>query len=73
MRTTGKVVRGLEESGKFLTIPWVANQIKERLSFFPYPGTLNIKLDDTQVQAELKERARERIIHQEMGFVMHAL
>lgn len=68
MKIAGKVIRGLEESGKFLTIPWVAEQLKERLSFPPYPGTLNIKLDDTQVQAELKEKAKERIIHQEDGF-----
>ncbi len=68
MKISGKVIRGLEESGKFLTIPWVAEQIKERLSFLPYLGTLNILLDDRQVQAELKDKARERITHREEGF-----
>jgi len=68
MKIEGKVVKGLEESGKFLSIPWVTEQIKKKLFFSPFLGTLNLLIDDRRVQGKLKECARERLISREKGF-----
>ncbi|MBC7130185.1 CTP-dependent riboflavin kinase, partial [Candidatus Bathyarchaeota archaeon] len=42
----GEVFSGSGEGSKYLGLSWVRKQIKEKLGFFPYPGTLNIKVDD---------------------------
>lgn len=41
----GKVASGRGEGTKFIRLPWVTRQIREKLGFIPYPGTLNIKLN----------------------------
>jgi riboflavin kinase, archaea type len=41
----GKVYTGKGEGKKFVTLPWVENQIKEKLCFVPFAGTLNIRLN----------------------------
>lgn len=68
MRIKGKVVRGIGESKGFLAIDWVKQQLYEKLKFFPFPGTLNITLDDENVQRILKERGTDRLVHQIEGF-----
>jgi phosphoglycolate phosphatase-like HAD superfamily hydrolase len=40
----GTYERGREEGRRFVSIPWVHDQFKEKLGFSPYPGTLNIRL-----------------------------
>jgi riboflavin kinase len=40
----GKIFSGSGEGSKFISLPWVKNQIEEKLGFTPYIGTLNIKL-----------------------------
>ena len=40
----GKVFSGKGEGAEFLNLPWVRKQIKEKLGFTPYAGTLNVKL-----------------------------
>ena len=40
----GKVYSGKGEGKKFVALPWVERQIKEKLGFIPYAGTLNIRL-----------------------------
>jgi riboflavin kinase len=40
----GKVFSGKGEGSNFIKLPWVKEQIAEKLGFVPYPGTLNIKL-----------------------------
>jgi riboflavin kinase, archaea type len=40
----GKVYSGKGEGKKFVALPWVERQIKEKLGFSPYAGTLNIRL-----------------------------
>lgn len=42
----GRVFSGLGKGSEFLKLPWVRRQIKEKLGFNPYPGTLNIKIDE---------------------------
>jgi riboflavin kinase, archaea type len=68
MKVKGKVVKGLGESGKFLAIDWVDRQLSDKFGFSPFPGTLNVKVDDASVQEMLKEKATERLIHQSEGF-----
>jgi riboflavin kinase, archaea type len=68
MKVKGKVVKGIGESRGFLSIDWVDRQLKEKLRFQPFYGTLNITVDDVQVQGILKEMATERLAHQTEGF-----
>ena len=44
IKINGKVFSGGGEGKKFLELPWVKQQITEKLGFAPYPGTLNVKL-----------------------------
>ncbi|MCX8152809.1 MAG: CTP-dependent riboflavin kinase [Candidatus Bathyarchaeota archaeon] len=41
---SGKVFSSRGEGKKFLSLPWVKLQIKQKLGFTPYAGTLNLKL-----------------------------
>ena len=41
---SGKVFSGKSEGKTFLELAWVRRQIKEKVGFIPYPGTLNIRL-----------------------------
>jgi CTP-dependent riboflavin kinase len=68
MKIKGKVVKGIGESKEFLIIDWVDRQLKEKLKFQPFYGTLNITIDDDGVQGILKEKATERLVHQTEGF-----
>ncbi|MCW4020677.1 MAG: CTP-dependent riboflavin kinase [Candidatus Bathyarchaeota archaeon] len=46
----GKVFTGLSEGKRFIELPWVNEQIKVKLGFEPFPGTLNLSLSpDVQV------------------------
>ncbi len=49
----GRVYSGVGEGARFVSLPWVKKQIEEKLSFSPYPGTLNIRL--TRESTKLKE------------------
>jgi len=40
----GSVFSGKAEGAKFIKLPWVKKQIKEKLGFDPYNGTLNLRL-----------------------------
>jgi riboflavin kinase len=44
----GTLVRGLGEGSFYMSLPGYRRQIKERLGFDPFPGTLNIRLDEGQ-------------------------
>lgn len=41
---TGVVFSGEGKASQFVEISWAKNQIEKRLSFKPYPGTLNVRL-----------------------------
>ena len=55
MRIKGKIVKGVGESASFLSIPWVNRQMWEKLRFQPHGGTLNIAVDDPEIQRALKD------------------
>lgn len=43
---TGRVVTGVGQASGFTQLPWVKALFIDRLGVDPYPGTLNIKLED---------------------------
>jgi riboflavin kinase len=56
---SGTVFSGGGEGKKFLDLPWVKRQIEKKLSFAPYPGTLNVRLSEESVKhRKLLEKAR---------------
>ncbi|BCU68491.1 hypothetical protein HS7_19280 [Sulfolobales archaeon HS-7] len=46
LEISGKVVSGLGEGKIFLMQSYYLNAFKEKLGFGPYPGTLNVVIDD---------------------------
>ena len=55
---SGKVFSGRGEGEKFLELPWVKRQVKEKLGFIPYHGTLNIMLSEKSAKRrKLLEKA----------------
>lgn len=54
----GEVFSSRGEGKKFLELPWVKRQIKQKLGFTPYPGTLNVRLSEEGVKRKkLLEKA----------------
>jgi|Deesub1362A_J573_1020465.scaffolds.fasta_scaffold00136_80 CTP-dependent riboflavin kinase len=45
MLLRGQVVKGIGEGRYFMSFDWVKEQIKEHYGFYPFPGTLNVKLE----------------------------
>lgn len=55
---SGVVFSSRGEGKKFLELPWVERQIKQKLGFTPYPGTLNVMLSEESVKRKkLLEKA----------------
>jgi len=50
LRLKGSVFSGTGEGSKYISLPWVKQQIREKLGFDPYVGTLNIKLTEDSVK-----------------------
>ena len=50
LRFTGKVASGLGEGRYYLSQPGYVVQFTERLGYTPYPGTLNVRLDDPDLR-----------------------
>lgn len=58
MKLEGVVFSGGGEGEKFLDLPWVRKQIKQKLGFSPYPGTLNVRLhEESQKKRKLLKKA----------------
>ncbi len=49
IRIEGKAVQGLGEGKYYVSIPEYKKQMKEKFGFEPYPGTLNIKLEENEI------------------------
>lgn len=45
----GRVVPGERRAAGFLTLEWVQRQIREKIGFNPYKGTLNLKIEGSMV------------------------
>lgn len=68
MRIKGTIVKGVGESARFLSVPWVGRQMAQKLPFQPYQGTLNIKVDDPEIQRTLKRLGGDRLCSEVQGF-----
>ena len=68
LKIKGKIVKGVGESAGFLSIPWVSRQMVEKLPFQPYRGTLNIRVDDPEIQRNLKILEGDRLCSEVEGF-----
>lgn len=50
---------GKGEGTMFITLPWVTKQIKEKLGYEPFPGTLNLKLtENSRKNKEVLDKSR---------------
>ena len=68
MKIRGKIVRGVGESAGFMAIPWVNKQMREKLGFHPYGGTLNLSVEDPEIQRSLKAHGGDRLRSEAAGF-----
>lgn len=50
LKFTGEVVSGIREGSYYIRQPKYAEQLKKILGFVPYPGTVNIKVDEETVK-----------------------
>ncbi|MFQ5857263.1 MAG: DUF120 domain-containing protein [Anaerolineae bacterium] len=60
----GRVITGHREGAAFTQLPWVRTQFGERLGIDPFPGTLNLWLDEPaelEKWSRLKENSGVRI------------
>jgi len=48
LEISGTITKGFEEGKYYLSLPGYRNQIREKFGFDPFPGTLNIKLDERE-------------------------
>jgi len=47
---TGKIVSGVRQAAFFTQLDWVQAQCEKKLGFKPYPGTLNLAIDDLNTE-----------------------
>jgi riboflavin kinase len=65
----GKDFSGLGDGKKFIGLPWVKQQIEEKLGFSPYSGTLNIHLtQEGKKKKILFENAAEIVVEPQAGY-----
>jgi riboflavin kinase len=68
MKITGKIVRGVGESAGFMAVPWVNKQMREKLRFDPHGGTLNLSVENPEIQRSLKAHGGDRLRSEAPGF-----
>lgn len=61
MNLEGEVTTGKKEAQKFLSLKPYKNRIKEKIGFRPFPGTLNLEVDEEERQKFRNERKEKRI------------
>lgn len=52
MTLSGRLASGVGEGKSFTRLPWVRDQFVAKLGIDPFPGTLNILLDDAAERAK---------------------
>lgn len=50
LRLKGSVISGTGEAASFTRLDWVCRQCLQQLGFEPYPGTLNLRIAEGQLQ-----------------------
>jgi CTP-dependent riboflavin kinase len=46
---TGRIVSGAKKAAFFTQLDWVQEQCQKKLGFKPYPGTLNLEIDEETI------------------------
>jgi len=64
----GTVSSGEGNGKKFVEMPWVKQQIEEKLGFSPYLGTLNLRLTRKSAKRSLLETAGGEVIQPQAGY-----
>ena len=49
LKIRGKIVSGVKQGAFFTQLDWVQGQCLEKLGFKPYPGTLNLEIEDDNI------------------------
>jgi len=64
---SGTLISGSDEGRKYVELEWVKQQVKEKLGFDPYPGTLNLRLNSENVKRRvaLEKNAKLWLCHSE--------
>ena len=50
MEIKGTITSGMGKGAYFMSLPVYKDQFKEKLNFSPFPGTLNIKISEGQIE-----------------------
>ncbi|MBD3398689.1 DUF120 domain-containing protein [Candidatus Micrarchaeota archaeon] len=58
----GKIVKGSDEGKYYVSLPQYKGKIKDAIGFAPFPGTLNIELDDSQIETRMALREHKPIV-----------
>ena len=58
---TGKVVSGSKRAAYFTRLDWVQSQCREKLGFTPYPGTLNLMVQEAALAVLASVKTEEAI------------
>ncbi len=59
---TGRVVSGSDEGKYYVSLSPYKNRMKEALGFTPFPGTLNIEMDESQIEHRIALREHHPIM-----------
>jgi len=67
MELVGRVFTGQGEGRRYVELAWVKQQVKEKLGFDPYPGTLNLRLNEETAKRRvmLEKDAKLRLCYSE--------
>lgn len=66
---SGAVYSGKGEGKKFVALPWVTEQIADKLGFNPYPGTLNLHLTaESSSKKRYLNKTKGLLIEPQPGF-----
>ncbi|MCZ6625551.1 MAG: CTP-dependent riboflavin kinase [Deltaproteobacteria bacterium] len=57
-RITGVIFSDLGQGASFMSLDWVQKALRERLGFFPYPATLNLRLESEREMDVWREAQR---------------
>lgn len=70
IKLTGRVISGARRAAGFTQLDWVQDQCLEKLSFKPYPGTLNVEVTAESFPAleALEKRASAALIPPDPAF-----
>ena len=49
LTVTGKIVSGEKKGAFFTQLDWVQNQCQKKLGFRPFPGTLNLEIEEEKI------------------------